>query len=373
MGPFFGALVLIVASAAVGSASASAECLPGNQHLYDSALCRSEGERCGSDADCLSGVCYLSSCVRDSAGKRCNSDADCRQFFSYSECRDNHCSRVGVSGDKCRNELDCSSELCFGGRCQPLDDGEECSRDVQCRPNSICLGATCVPVGANCSSNVQCGLLDECFVANHSCIRRHTAPVGTVCVGDNDCQPGLVCGREQHKCVIPSSERLGAGCLLSTDCATTDSQECACTHYPSNAYRCVSVDMSCIAQQQEYSQCMKTAGCSMPEAALSLRTGQCALDQCATQAYLLIQCRAFDNPCRPFMLDVIRQWTGVKESGSSASSSTSSYYPINRGDASPPWTWVFVLIFGGLIVALGLWTFLSIFRRRRLAAWWPGS
>jgi len=356
-------IMAAIAAMILISVVANEECLPTNQHIYDSPLCRSEGERCSSNTDCLSGVCYLSNCVRDSSGKRCSSDIDCRQFFSYSECRDNYCVRLGATGDKCRNELDCSSELCFGGRCLPIDDGDGCSRDVQCRSTSICSNGLCTPLGRNCSVDGRCSLLEECFVGNHTCIRRHTTAAGTGCSSDADCQTGLICGRVDRRCVIPDTTRLGASCLLSSDCANIDSQECACTHYPGNAYRCVTAGAPqsiCLAQLRDYIDCMRSAECSVAEAALSLRGGQCALERCASESYLLLQCRAYDNPCRPFTLDALRQWTGVKDSStSSSSSSTTDYYPINRGDSSPPWTWVFVLIFCLLIVSIAAWTLYS--------------
>jgi hypothetical protein len=380
----FSTTIIIVITIAIVAAN---DCMPGSNQYFNSAFCKNEGDRCVSNSDCITGVCYTGLCVRDASGKRCSQDADCDSFFSYSECRDDHCVRIGLTGDACRTELDCSSGLCLNGICIGVNDGLSCFRSAQCRSASICLNGQCLPTGgSSCLLGPLCSnITEDCLVSNSTCIRRRTTSVGGDCVTDRDCQLGLICGRVEHKCVAPAAstpDRMQKSCAFSTDCPSPNTQECVCTHYPDYSHRCVTAGAPqsvCLVEEQAYMDCMHSAGCSIDAASVSLRKGQCALQHCASESYLLIECRAYDDACRPFMIDLIRQWTDYK-GGSSSSSSLSSTSGENdnsehrEAKSNPPWTWAFVSFFSFAILALIVWVTISLVRKRLQNIWsWRGK
>jgi len=161
------------------------------------------GGRCMVATDCFSGVCdpmrrrCLGSCT-DGIKDGKETDVDCG-FFGC---------RVGcANGQQCAANVDCASNSCVGGLCQPTtcNDGVRSGTETDVDCGGICracaAGQSCHD-GSDCF-NGQCSLQLTCTATDTGC-----AIDGIFDSGETD----LDCGGPCPPCAV------GQRCLVNTDC-----------------------------------------------------------------------------------------------------------------------------------------------------------
>lgn len=157
---------------------------------------RANGENCGSNSDCESGLCFeedgLSYC-----SESCESDRDCGDAF---HCRSNMCIRGPRQrpGGPCIENGDCASgfcvtegntrycsELCNAGACPDGFTCETVGEAQVCLPGSSLLGQPCT-ANNECISDLCVFNTDAGDVCGALCDENIACPVGFECtrVGD---------------------------------------------------------------------------------------------------------------------------------------------------------------------------------------------
>lgn len=188
------------------------------------------GAACGSDAQCQSGHCEITTfgtvcgtCAqRAAAGGSCGVDADCAAGLvcaPSSSGMGGTCAIPGASGASCSPTQPCLRTLtCLNGKCQtPLAAGTTCTSATDCNGGQ---GLYCDPQSKTCkqeqtaTAGQPCldvnGTLTVC-TASAACIAMDrglegtchaTAMDGNPCGPGIDCVPPAICSKDA-KCVLP--------------------------------------------------------------------------------------------------------------------------------------------------------------------------
>lgn len=94
-------------------------------------------------------IVYLDGCRE---GEYCSISSD-----------ESYCTKLPIykeEGEKCRENSECKSYICEGGKCITRKDGEFCDKFPACGQFSTCHDNKCVPLleeGGACDSDYQCG------------------------------------------------------------------------------------------------------------------------------------------------------------------------------------------------------------------------
>jgi hypothetical protein len=206
-----------------------------------SARCNTEGEPCGSGADCCNQLaCREGRCAAGCGVdlSTCTQSADCCGGYGceYGECVpicayelevcDPEVNRLCCEGEKCvagichacslqhqacSSDSDCCDKMrCTAGTCTCTDPGAACSADSECCPGTECLNGVCAcaPIGERCSTTEDC-CNDE--------------PSDLVCNDQGRCRP-RTCHANTWDCLEPV-DCCGGGCENGSCCAM-DNHEC---------------------------------------------------------------------------------------------------------------------------------------------------
>ncbi len=156
-----------------------------------------EGAMCGSNSDCVSGLCEEGACV----SVACDSDAKCAESGGHSCNLDSHtcntckdgvmngletardcggpCGKCGP-GLGCRADSDCLSGSCASGVCSDT----MCRSDGECPDRYMCAsGGICIA----CIDNIRNGTETDTDCGGSSC---PACADGKACAGNSDCLTG---------------------------------------------------------------------------------------------------------------------------------------------------------------------------------------
>jgi hypothetical protein len=175
-------------------------------------LC-ADGLKCGSGADCQSGVCHSGTCqaptCTDGVKNGTETDTDCGGAA---------CDAMGdrcAAGLHCAVSADCQSGVCTGGVCQAA----ACNDGVQngTETDTDCGGAACDASGHTCATNQKCGAGADCqsgvCTAGKCAAPTCTDGVHNGTETDVDCG-GPACDASGHLCSV------GQHCGAGVDCTT---------------------------------------------------------------------------------------------------------------------------------------------------------
>lgn len=140
-----------------GVPGACSGCTPGFYLHSDTSTCRPVllgGEACMEDNNCQSSACLGGFCCSDSVTSfdctACNDRGLCTECYSWAELYEGACREP--PGSSCGSDRNCMEGLCLGGVCCVLDVGPECSSCgysaggcSACVPGYFFSNDTCVP------------------------------------------------------------------------------------------------------------------------------------------------------------------------------------------------------------------------------------
>ena len=156
-----------------------AGCDPAYPHLGDSCTYTYQ---CGGSMHCVNGQCWN---CQGSDGDRCGSDADCASgtcMPAYAGAAGGTCMSLKPNGSLCSWSYECQSNICYNNRC------------VACQP--CAFGQQECGVDLYCGSGVECGGCyggEVCNAVGH-CITPCTPCQGQTCGYDQHCNSGQWCG-----------------------------------------------------------------------------------------------------------------------------------------------------------------------------------
>lgn len=146
-------------------------------------------------------------CSEGKLGEPCGRANDCGSF----NCNGKVCvpSTTKNIGDSCTNGLECvSTAMCIFDKCAyASSEGGPCESEHQCTGTSLdCINSVCTSVtkkndGESCSRDVECRL----FCKEGIC---YSGPTGG-CVTDNDCNNGDICCARTGKCYSSANHQQG--------------------------------------------------------------------------------------------------------------------------------------------------------------------
>ncbi|MGE0789160.1 MAG: hypothetical protein AB7S26_26035 [Sandaracinaceae bacterium] len=170
-------------------------------------LAAQPGEACQVTQDCALGACVEGVCLATHhLGCGCTSDLECP--LDVSRCVDGTCVARPMLGDSCDPAgAPCFGSGCYDGTCDPIRDGDACSRSSECATGLSCSATYFRPglCGAPRAEGARCGptLAGACASGLACTVNGCAAPamVGESCA-DRPCVAGADC--ESDVCVGPS-------------------------------------------------------------------------------------------------------------------------------------------------------------------------
>jgi hypothetical protein len=212
----------------------------------DCGLC-GNGDACGEDSDCVSGICSANACTGLTALSPClMSDACESGVCNLGACNDS----LLAEGEACGLDSACQGGICDLGRCAgaPKAPGTACERSEACEtrivvdpdlpPVGLCNAGLCLgeplPVGSACDRDEACEppagpcpLLGPCVgTCNLGECVEGPLPFGSPCDNDKVCQNGFCAAGTCRKAALEPCET-GSECASGVCSSVLGDRICA--------------------------------------------------------------------------------------------------------------------------------------------------
>lgn len=243
-------------------------------------VCSSVGGVCDGNFTCPFGsVCANGKCMTSPAGLSCDSDHQCRGVFLDAHvfsCINRTCTMVSLPGDQCNDGSLCLGS-CVGTSCNALPLGANCTSDQQCGVRAYCnkktFFCTDVPFAGDACPDGVCQ--EQAFCNDQGvCSVLFSLPPGRNCSHDNQCVINALCVAGQcrevpssygYACPCPADSGLtcvSGRCLFDSSTTTTDvnNRMVGCRAELKEALAC-SARAGCYAYAAVTSSCNMIEGC----------------------------------------------------------------------------------------------------------------
>lgn len=169
------------------------------------------GQACTSGTQCLGGLCTNGVCV---GGCLTNADCGAGAYCSNYRC---YPYQNKPDGSVCSQSSECASQFCFNGFCRTtcIPSFPVCPSGTFCQPNTAVpgVGGVCLPTGGQLPNGAACQFDSQCisnFCNNGIC--------GYSCNAGYICPPGTTCNTASGRCQFGGNLPLGASCSSNVQC-----------------------------------------------------------------------------------------------------------------------------------------------------------